>query len=189
MATADPGVGSWTPINMFAMLRALINNGCPIVTNSGAPTNGTSGTYAGQAGIGALLIDYINAEVYQNTGTLASPIWTIFVSATSQVPLTALSVNGAIPVASASYVITKAGVLADTLAAPPSSAAGGDGIYITITSDNANLHTITFTGGTLDSGGAGVTTATFNAFKGASLDVQSYNGRWKVISSNGVNFS
>ena len=73
---ADPGVGSWTPINMFAMLRALINNGVPILTNAGAPTNGTSGTFVGQAGPGALLIDYTNAVLYQNTNTAASPTWT-----------------------------------------------------------------------------------------------------------------
>ena len=56
MATADPGVGSFTPINMFAMIRALINNGCPIVSNAGAPTSGTSGTFVGQDGPGTVLI-------------------------------------------------------------------------------------------------------------------------------------
>jgi hypothetical protein len=76
MATADPGISSWTPINFFAMLRALINNGTPIVTNAGAPTNGTSGTYAGQAGKGSVLLDYSNGVLYINSGTLASPIWT-----------------------------------------------------------------------------------------------------------------
>ncbi len=77
MATADPGVGSWTPINMWAMLRALVNNGTPIVTNAGAPTSGTSGTFAGQAGKGAILLDYTNGAIYQNTNTLASPTWTV----------------------------------------------------------------------------------------------------------------
>ncbi len=76
MATADPGAGSFTPINMFAMLRAMINNGVPILTISGAPVNGASGSYAGQAGPGSTLVDYTNAIEYQNTGTLASPIWT-----------------------------------------------------------------------------------------------------------------
>ena len=74
---ADPGVGSWTPINMFAMLRALINNGCPFLTNAGAPTSGTSGTYAGQAGPGSVLIDFTNKNIYVNTNTLASPTWSI----------------------------------------------------------------------------------------------------------------
>ena len=72
----DPGVGSFTPINIFAMLRALVNNNAPILTNAGAPTSGTSGTYVGLAGPGAMLIDYTNAQMYINTNTLASPTWT-----------------------------------------------------------------------------------------------------------------
>src|SRR5579859_7709027 len=76
MATADPGLGSWTPINMWAMIRNLINQGCPIVTNAGAPTNGTSGTYVNQAGPGSVLIDVTNKNIYVNTNTLASPTWT-----------------------------------------------------------------------------------------------------------------
>jgi hypothetical protein len=188
MATADPGAGSFTPINIWAMLRMLINNFTPLLNNAGAPTNGTSGTFAGQAGPGALLIDFTNAVLYINIGTLASPTWVTLGEGSQPISLSTLSVNGAIPIASRSYVITKVGVLADTLAAPAASP-GGDGVLITITSDNANLHTITFTGGTLDSGGAGVTTATFNANKGASLTVVSYNGRWKVLNANGVSFS
>lgn len=47
-----------------------------IYTNAGVPTNGTSGTLAGTAGVGALLVDTTNAVTYQNTNTLASPTWT-----------------------------------------------------------------------------------------------------------------
>lgn len=74
---ADPGAGSFTPVNIFAMLRALVNNGCPILSNPGAPSSGASGTFSGVAGKGALLIDYTNSNVYQNTGTLTSPTWTL----------------------------------------------------------------------------------------------------------------
>lgn len=45
--------------------------------NAGAPTNGTSGTYAGYASIGSLLIDTVGGGLYQNTGTVASPTWTL----------------------------------------------------------------------------------------------------------------
>lgn len=86
MATADPGVSSWTPINMWAMLRALINNNVPVLTVAGAPTNGTSGSYAGQAGPGTLLIDYTNGILYVNTNTSASPTWT-----RSSIPATGLT--------------------------------------------------------------------------------------------------
>jgi hypothetical protein len=188
MATADPSVASWTPINMWAMLRALINNNCPILTFSGAPTNGTSGTFNGQAGPGSILIDYTNGNIYVNAGTLASPTW-IFFAGNQQYSWQPLTVNGAIPInQSRQYIITKVGVLADTIAAPAASPSG-DGVEIIISSDNANLHTITFTGNTLDSGSAAVLTATFNANKGATLTIVSYNGRWKVVSANGVSFS
>lgn len=74
--TQDPSVASWTPINMWAMLRAMVNNNVPLLTISGPPVNGTAGTYAGQAGPGAGLVDYLNGVEYQNTGTLLSPTWT-----------------------------------------------------------------------------------------------------------------
>jgi hypothetical protein len=51
--------------------------GTPI-QNAGAPTNGTSGTRANQnAGKGAQLIDSTNGKIYVNTGTAASPTWTV----------------------------------------------------------------------------------------------------------------
>ena len=46
-------------------------------SNAGAPTNGTSGTKAGRAGKGSLCIDRTNGKLYINTGTLASPTWTV----------------------------------------------------------------------------------------------------------------
>lgn len=101
----------------------------------------------------------------------------------SQVP-TPLSVNGAIPVRpSANYIITKAGVLADTLAAP--TAGSDDGVLLTITSNTANAHTITATG-LLDSGSAAVNLLTFAAFKGASVSLRAYQGRWQVVRTVGV---
>ena len=47
----------------------------PLYTNAGAPTNGTAGTLAGVAGKGSVLIDTTGATLYQNIGTLASPLW------------------------------------------------------------------------------------------------------------------
>jgi hypothetical protein len=44
--------------------------------NAGAPSDGTSGTYAGIADKGDLLIDTTNGTLYQNTNTKASPTWT-----------------------------------------------------------------------------------------------------------------
>lgn len=102
-------------------------------------------------------------------------------------PLIPLSVNGAIPPhTAANYVITKAGVLADTLAAP--TATTDDGIQIVVTSNTANAHTITATG-LLQTGTASVNVATFAAQAGASLTLMAYQGKWNVLSSNGITFS
>ena len=46
-----------------------------VYENAGAPTDGTSGTLAAHARVGALLIDTTGAVLYQNVGTKASPTW------------------------------------------------------------------------------------------------------------------
>ncbi len=63
-------------LNIWAMLKSLINNNIGILANAGVPVDGTSGTFVGMAGKGSLLIDYTNGTLYQNTGTKASPTWT-----------------------------------------------------------------------------------------------------------------
>ena len=48
-----------------------------VIVRLGAfPVNGTSGSFAGTAGKGSLLIDDLHGGLYQNTGTKASPTWT-----------------------------------------------------------------------------------------------------------------
>jgi hypothetical protein len=48
-----------------------------IYSNAGAPTSGASGTYVNEAGPGSLLVDTTNKKAYINTGTKASPTWTV----------------------------------------------------------------------------------------------------------------
>lgn len=48
----------------------------PTWPHAGAPSNGTSGTFANIANKGDLLSDTTNAALYINQGTLASPTWT-----------------------------------------------------------------------------------------------------------------
>jgi hypothetical protein len=55
----------------------LMRNGVIQITGLGAPTNGTSGTAAGQAGPGSVYVDATNAVEYLNIGTKASPTWII----------------------------------------------------------------------------------------------------------------
>lgn len=62
--------------NFQASQKSLVENGVIDIAGAGAPTNGTSGTGAGICGPGSTYIDSTNANLYFNTGTLASPTWT-----------------------------------------------------------------------------------------------------------------
>ena len=54
-----------------------IGNGVWVMSIAGAPVNGTSGTGAGFAGPGSILLRASNGTLYQNTNTVASPTWTL----------------------------------------------------------------------------------------------------------------
>ena len=43
---------------------------------AGVPVAGVGGSFAGKAPVGALLVDTTAGTIYQNTGTMASPLWT-----------------------------------------------------------------------------------------------------------------
>lgn len=200
--TQDPTVSSWTPINMWAMIKALINNSCPILTINGISypiSNGVNGTFAGQAGKGALLIDYANGILYQNTGTINSVNWAQFAGGTltgnlvgeeTFVP-TALSANGAInPSVSATYIITKSSALLGTLAAPiagPVASGGNDGVDITISSSTPYLHVISAIG-LLQTGTAAQNYITFPSYAGGEVDLIAFNGKWIVMNAQAVTF-
>lgn len=68
-------VGAFNKFNPWAWLRVMSDNNLAILANAGAPTNGTSGTFAGKAGPGCMVVDTTNAVLYINTGTKASPVW------------------------------------------------------------------------------------------------------------------
>lgn len=55
-----------------------IDNGVWVLSLNGTPVNGVAGTGtgAGFAAPGSLAIDRVGKGLYQNTGTLASPVWT-----------------------------------------------------------------------------------------------------------------
>lgn len=120
------------------------------------------------------------------TGTTANFSGTVTAGGEINV-LTALTTNGAIPPhTAATYVITKAGVLADTLAAP--TVTTDDGLVIVVTSNTANAHTLTATG-LFQCGTASVNLATFAAQAGAGLTIMAYQGKWNVLASVGITFS
>jgi hypothetical protein len=186
---------------MWAMLRALINNNCPIVTINGIlfpVTNGVFGTFAGQAGKGSLLIDYANAILYINTGTLASPLWTTVpgglpggIATGQDDALVYLTTNGAIPTnVATAYVLNKAGALSMTLAAPiagPPSAGGNDGLEIKIVAGTPYVDVISAIG-LLETGTAAMNYITFSGYAGAVVDLMALGGKWVIWNSNGVSF-
>lgn len=98
--------------------------------------------------------------------------------------LVKLPASGAIPAnKSADYVITKATAAALTLAKPTQ-----DGLNITVASSTGAAHTITATG-LLQTGSASVNVATMAASAGASVSLQSFNGKWMTLGQIGVTFS
>jgi len=70
-------IKAFTRFNPWLWLRNMSDNDLAILTNAGAPTNGTSGTFVKMAGPGCLLIDTTNKKLYINTNTKASPTWTV----------------------------------------------------------------------------------------------------------------
>ena len=89
------------------------------------------------------------------------------------------SVDGAlsIPIQNTLVLVQKAGVCAMTLAAPTTAQ---DGVTVTIMSNTANAHTVTYTAGFYgDTTSSDV--ATFAAKVGASMTIQAQAGKWGVV--------
>lgn len=96
---------------------------------------------------------------------------------------TVLTSDGAITIASGVVLIEKVSIAALTIAAPSSQ----DETRITIESNSDFAHIVTFTGSTLLDGTTGANiTATFAAFKGASITVIARGAFWLVESLNQV---
>lgn len=55
----------------------LLKNSVRLFVLAGVPVNGTSGTEAGVAGKGSLVVDSTNGKLYINTNTKTSPTWTV----------------------------------------------------------------------------------------------------------------
>lgn len=132
-----------------------------------------------------ILVGWVE-QVLSATAVSIRPVWSGG-SKLYQRSLSLISANGAVAArAEQTYVVTKAGVAAMTLAAP--TATTDDGLTITITSNTANAHTLTATG-LLQCGTASVNVATFAAQAGAGLTLMAYQGKWNVLASVGITFS
>lgn len=75
--------------------------------NAGAPSNGTSGTYANIADAGDLLIDTTNKKLYQNTNTQASPTWGTVITSLGGTITDAVTFNS--PSATDGIILSSAG--------------------------------------------------------------------------------
>lgn len=118
-----------------------------------------------------------------NFGITAGSIAALAGSGSTQVPIVLSGGTDAIdPHTSATYIVDSAGVDSMTIVAP--TVTTDDGKIIKFTTNTAPSHTITFTGGHLRSGSAGVTTATFAAFAGSSVQIMAWQGNWYVIAQN-----
>lgn len=164
-------------VNQMTLTNALTGG-----THTLAITTSTAGvdaTYR-DAAVGALLIDTTNARPYQNTGSALNPFWSPVITE----KITTITGDGAITIASGRVILTKGTAAAITIAAPTAAQAG---TRISITSNSDAAHVVTFTGGTLLDGTTGAnTTATFAAFKGASITVVAVGTTWLVESLNAV---
>lgn len=63
--------------NLWSQFNDLVKNDVFILVDQAVPTNGTSGDGAGFAGKGSLCVDANGGKLYINTGTKASPTWTV----------------------------------------------------------------------------------------------------------------
>lgn len=95
----------------------------------------------------------------------------------------AMTTDGAIAIKNGFVTLSKAGVLAATLAAPVAEA--DDNQELVIVAMTANAHTVTVTAG-FGNGGAGKDVATFGGAVGDSLTIRAFGGFWYVVGANGV---
>lgn len=155
----------------------------PVVTNAGAPVNGTSGTFAKIAAAGTLLIDVSNTTLYQNTNTQASPTWTQLTTASAG-SLTTLTVSstssfaGVMTVSNATQststttgavkIAGGVGVVKDVFLGGALSVAGASTLIGAAAVSDATQSTSTTTGSLKTAGGLGVVK---DAFLGGKLNV------------------
>lgn len=86
------------------------------------------------------------------------------------------------PHVNAAYIVTKGSIAAMTLAAPTTVV--DDGVTITVTSNTAFAHTITFASTVLQFGAGAATVVSFAAQAGASITFQAFGAKWNVVANN-----
>lgn len=94
--------------SIWGSLRIAANNDVFAGSDAGAPTNGTSGTGAGIAGIGSTYTNVTTGAKYTNTGTKASPTWTANTPASASITTAMLQDNSVTSAKIAASIIQQA---------------------------------------------------------------------------------
>lgn len=155
----------------FASFKLNSLSATVVLTNAGAPVNGTSGTGAGVAGPGSLLIDTTNAVLYLNTNTLASPTWSSQGGSSIEQQTVVTGIT-----ASATQTLAGATALTARINRVNTSAASGNAVKLaallpgqsqTIYNDGANPIKVfpAAAGVTIDGGSAGASVTLTNALR------------------------
>jgi hypothetical protein len=116
-------------------------------------------------------------EIDKLAGLVGGPL-----AASLGMEVLSIAVNGACPITQdRTILMTKAGVLALSVAAP---GAANIGRRLRIYGTTADQNVITFTGGTLRSGAAGVTTVTGAAAIGSGIEVVAVSATtWNLVAN------
>ena len=91
--------------------------------------------------------------------------------------------NGALTIQTGTHLLTKAGVLAATLAAPSTAQSG---TRMRIVSTTAQAHTITQTTPGFNNASTAQDVATFGGAVGDNITIEAYNGIWYVMGTRNV---
>jgi hypothetical protein len=68
-------VGGGASVQPYKKAEIRVSNDVVVMTGSGVPSSGASGTGDNFAGPGSMYVDYTNANVYIQAGTISSPNW------------------------------------------------------------------------------------------------------------------
>lgn len=106
----------------------------------------------------------------------------------NQGPITTLSgtADAINPHIAGNYVVTTAAADGMTITAPTSGT--DDGLSIQIVSNTNYAHTLT-SSALFQSGASGTNVLTMAAYAGCTIQLRAYQGKWQVLSINGITIS
>lgn len=178
------GAGQLILVNQFGE-KTFNDMSGQLLSGTGAPVNGTSGTGVGVSPKGGLYVDNTNAVLYINTNTISSPTW-VQLGTVAPVSET-LTAAGAI---STTKMLTNlsnstGGDLAATLAAPSSQ--DGQIKILKMTVRTSNNFTLALTNVSMSGGytPTGTTTMTFSAV-GHSAVFMAVGSKWVYLGGSAV---